>query len=251
MARVIVVPPAAPYPRAVAAPVLDAEIQPGFGGDRVWDFVVGVLDRAGYVGIFLLMFLENVFPPIPSELVMPMAGYHAASRDRSLVFTVLSGTAGSLAGAGFWYAVGRAVGRDGLAQFAARHGRWLTLNPAGVERAFDRFDRHAGAAVFWARLVPALRTLISAPAGAAHMPLATFVVYSALGTTLWSTALTVAGFVLRTRFEAVETVLNPISTVIVVGLVGWYLYRVVRFDPAYRGSHARADWSDRDQRSRP
>ena len=93
------------------------------------DWTVQFLDRAGYLGVALLMLAENVFPPIPSELVMPMAGFAAARGDLGFVGVVLAGAAGSLAGAFFWYGVGRWVGCARLKRWAAQHGRWLTLAP--------------------------------------------------------------------------------------------------------------------------
>ena len=195
----------------------------------MFDWIVRVLRDTGYVGVALLMFLENVFPPIPSELIMPLAGFAAARGERSLVVVVISGTIGSLAGAFFWYWAGRKLGRRRIEQFAARHGRWLTLCPPDVRRAADWFDRHGGRAVLIGRLVPAVRSVISVPAGIAHMGLNRFAVYSALGTTAWTFLLAAAGYLLEGQYHRTADYLNPISNVVLGAIVLWYLWRVAKF----------------------
>ena len=151
----------------------------------MFDWMIELIERGGYLGIVALMFLENLFPPIPSELIMPSAGFQASQGSLSLAGVMLAGTAGSLCGALFWYAVGRYAGENRLKRWASRHGRWLTLTPEDVDRADDWFDRHNAAAVFFGRLLPTIRTLISIPAGLFEMPPGPFLLYSALGTGLW------------------------------------------------------------------
>ena len=131
----------------------------------MFEKIVQFLEEAGYLGIALLMFLENLFPPIPSELIMPLAGFEAARGTKSLPLVILSGSAGSIAGALFWYYVGKWIGARRLKAWAGRHGRWLTLKPSEVDKVDAWFDRHCAEAVFLGRLVPTVRTLISVPAG--------------------------------------------------------------------------------------
>jgi membrane protein DedA with SNARE-associated domain len=203
----------------------------------MFDWIVRVLTQTGYFGVALLMFLENVFPPIPSELIMPLAGFTAARGELSLALVIVAGTLGSLSGAFFWYWVGRKLGRARVERFAARHGRWLTLCPPDIERAFDWFERHGGRAVLIGRVVPAVRSMISVPAGIAHMELQRFATYSALGTALWTALLTAAGYLLEGQYDRVGAYLNPVSNVVFGALVLWYLWRVVTFG---RRSHADA-----------
>ncbi len=193
--------------------------------DRITGFVV----RSGYSGVFLLMLAENVVPPIPSELIMPLAGFTAARGQLNFFLVILAGTAGSLLGAVFWYYVGKRLGLKRLKHLAARHGRWVTLCPEDVDRADDWFGRHGASAVFFGRLVPTVRTLISVPAGIAGMPLPSFLAWSSLGTGLWTTLLAGAGYLLQSQYERVADYLNPVSTAVVILVVGWYLYRVVTF----------------------
>ena len=195
----------------------------------MFDWITGFVRQAGYVGVFLLMLAENVVPPIPSELIMPLAGFAAARGHLSIPLVVLAGTAGSLLGALFWYVLGRRLGLERLKRLAAGHGRWLTLSPDDVARADDWFGRHGGKAVFFGRLVPTVRTLISVPAGINGMPLPSFFAWSALGTLIWTALLAGAGFLLQSQYELVADYLNPASTVLIALAVAWYLYRVVTF----------------------
>jgi len=193
----------------------------------LFDWVTSFVEGWGYLGIALLMLAENVFPPIPSEVVMPLAGFTAAEGDLNLFLVMLAGSVGSLAGAFFWYYVGKLVGCDGLKRFTRRHGRWLTLSTKEIDKADRWFDRHGGKAVLVGRLVPAVRTLISVPAGIAEMPRRTFLLYSAVGTVAWTAFLAVCGFLLESRYDAVAAYVNPVSNVVVGIMVAWYLYRVV------------------------
>lgn len=195
----------------------------------MFDFITSLIDRIGPLGVGLLMLLENVFPPIPSELIMPLAGFNAAQGKMGLVTVILAGTIGSVLGALFWYAIGRAVGPRRLREFAARHGRWLTIEPVDVDRAQGWFDRHGNMAVFFGRMIPAIRTLISIPAGIAEMPVWRFLAWSTLGSLGWSTLLAGAGYLLEGAYTRVEGWVNPVSTLVVVGFVAIYAYRVVTF----------------------
>jgi membrane protein DedA with SNARE-associated domain len=195
----------------------------------MFDWITGLVEQTGYLGIALLMLAENVFPPIPSELIMPMAGFAAARGELALVGVLLAGTAGSLAGALFWYHIGRRVGLERLRRWAGRHGRWLTTSPEELDGAAAWFDRHCGKAVLVGRLIPAVRTLISVPAGVAGMPVARFLAYSAAGTALWTALLAAAGYLLEDQYRRVGDYLNPVSDVILGLIVLGYLYRVATF----------------------
>lgn len=197
----------------------------------MFDWITALIDRIGPLGVGLLMFLENIFPPIPSELIMPLAGFNAAQGRMGLAAAILAGTVGSVAGAWVWYGIGRAIGAERLRRLAARHGRWLTVTPHEIDRAQAWFDRNGGAAVFLGRLVPAVRTLISIPAGIARMEPLRFLLWSTLGSLGWTTLLATAGWLLQGAYGRVEAWVNPVSTVVVVGIVALYLYRVATFRP--------------------
>ena len=196
----------------------------------MFDWIVSIVTTTGYAGVALLMFAENVFPPIPSELIMPLAGFASARGELSLVGTILAGTAGSLVGLMLWYEAGRRVGLERLERFCARHGRWIGLSPGDVDVANGWFSRHGGPAVLFGRLVPTVRTLISVPAGFARMGRVRFLLWSAVGTGAWTTLLAGLGYVLADRYERVIDWVNPVANVVVVVLVAGYLYRVATFD---------------------
>jgi membrane protein DedA with SNARE-associated domain len=166
-----------------------------------------------------LTFLENVFPPIPSELVIPLAGYVAAQGGLRLPLVIVTASAGSVAGAAVWYWIGRSVGERRLREWVDRHGKWLTLSGTDVDRAQRWFSRHGNAAVFFGRLVPGVRTLVSLPAGFTRMPALPFLVYSALGTIVWTAALAYAGVALQSNFTIVGDYIDIVTNV-VLGVIG-------------------------------
>lgn len=204
----------------------------------MFDWITGLLDRTSYVGVFLLTLLENVFPPIPSELIMPLAGFTAAKGQVSLPLVVLAGTLGSLVGTLAWYYLGRRLGKDRLRTFAARHGRWLTLSPHNLDRAEIWFERHGAKAVFIGRLVPGVRTLVSVPAGLVGMALPSFLAWTALGTVAWTTLLAGAGYLLESQYGRVADWVNPASNVVLGVIAAGYIYRVATFRHASDAAEA-------------
>ena len=197
----------------------------------MFEWITGLLESGGAWAIFALMLLENIFPPIPSELIMPLAGFNAARGGTPLWLAVLAGGLGSLAGAYLWYLVGRAFGAHRLRRLIARHGRWLTLTLSEFEVAEGWFQRHGRKIVFLGRFVPTVRTLISIPAGIERMPQAQFLLFTALGSFIWSGGLALAGYLLEDQYERVEHWINPVSTAVVVGIIALYVWRVIRWKP--------------------
>jgi len=185
----------------------------------MFNWITGIIGRLGYVGVAGLTFLENVFPPIPSELVIPLAGYVAAQGDMRLLLVIAGASVGSLAGAVVWYWIGRSVGERRLRAWVDRHGKWLTLSGKDVDKAQQWFSRHGNAAVFFGRLVPGVRTFVSLPAGFARMPVLPFVMYSALGTIIWTAALAFAGVALQSNFTIVGDYINVVTN-IMLGVIG-------------------------------
>lgn len=188
-----------------------------------------LISKGGYPGIVLLTFLETIFPPLPSELFMPLAGFVASRGTLSLPGVIAAGTLGSLAGAWFWYAVGRAIGLDRARELAARHGRWLTLHPRDIDRGNAWFERHGGAVVLFGRMVPAIRSVVSVPAGIAHMPVARFLALSAIGTVIWTSLLMTAGYKLGADYGRVAVWAEPFSNLVIAFLIGIYVVRLIRF----------------------
>jgi membrane protein DedA with SNARE-associated domain len=197
----------------------------------VASWIESIVETMGVSGVALLMFLENVFPPIPSELIMPLAGYAASQGKAGIVPVILAGTLGSLAGATFWYVLGRLVDHEWMKGFADRHGRWITMTRREVEKADDWFDTYGHHAVLFGRLIPTVRTLISIPAGLSEMPLRRFLVYSGIGTAIWTAMLTLVGYALGNQYAHLENWIDPISTAVLVLIALIYVWRVVTFRP--------------------
>lgn len=196
----------------------------------MFDWIVDIISAMGPVGVGIVMFLENVFPPISSELVMPLAGFIVAHEGGSLALILVAGTIGALAGAVLWYWIGRWLGEERLRVLAERYGRWFTMTPDEFDQATDWFRRHGTKAVLIGRMIPTVRTLISVPAGVSGMPFGPFLLYSAIGTFGWTLFLGLSGYILESQYERVQDWLNPVSTAVVIGIVGWYLWRVISYD---------------------
>jgi len=196
-------------------------------GKYVFDWITETVSQGGYVGITLMMLAENIFPPIPSELIMPLAGFVAAKGQLNPVLVVLAGTLGSVLGALPWYYAGLWLGEQRVCAFAARHGRWLTLGEKEIGQAIRWFERHGRIAVLIGRLVPTVRTLISLPAGMARMPLLPFLVYSSIGTLAWTAALAAAGYLLQSEYQRVSGYVDHVSKAIIGLIVLIYVWRVL------------------------
>ena len=193
-----------------------------------------IIESFSYPGIMLLMLLENVFPPIPSELIMPLAGFLTTNGHLTLGGLIAAGTLGSVAGAIVLYYVGRQIGGERLRAWSDRHGRWVGLSRADLDKSDEWFKRHGGKTVLLGRLVPGVRSLISIPAGVSKMDLRVFLVYTTLGSAGWTATLAYAGRLLGNKYEQVEHVIGPVSTVIVVGIIVTLVIRGFRQRPTAR-----------------
>lgn len=192
------------------------------------DWVIGMIEQFGYLGIALLMVAENLFPPLPSELIMPFAGFLAARGDLNPALVVASGALGSLLGALPWYYAGRRVGVDRLKDLAGRHGRWIALTPDEIDRGQHLFETRGPVVLVLGRLVPALRTVVALPAGLAGMGAVPFMLWTLLGSALWSGLLTLAGYLLESQYEKISGWMNPVSTGIFAVIAIVYVVRIVR-----------------------
>ena len=190
-------------------------------------WVMEIIYSTGYMGIVMLMFAENVFPPIPSEIIMPLAGFMIADGKFTFFGVIIAGTVGSVLGSLPLYFAGRGFGEEHLKELADRHGRWLTVSALHIERAKKWFDKYGGWALLLGRLIPGIRSLISIPAGLSRMNTSLFLIYSTIGMAVWTTILASLGYFLRANFIKVEEYLNPISYVVVGGLIILYIYRVI------------------------
>ena len=190
---------------------------------------MNLIASTGYFGIVFLMFVENVFPPIPSEFIMPLAGFMVTDEKFSLVGVIVAGTLGSVLGALPLYYLGAKLGEERLKRFATRHGRWLTFSPEDVDKSKEWFERHGAKAVLFCRLVPGVRSFISIPAGFNRMNLASFLFFTTVGAGVWTSLLAYAGYVLGTNFRRIGEYLD-IATYIIFGtIIVFYLWRVLNY----------------------
>jgi membrane protein DedA with SNARE-associated domain len=185
----------------------------------------------GYLGVFLLMVLENVIPPVPSEVIMGVGGIAAGQGKMNFVLLVLVGTLGCAIGNLFWWEIGRRYGYERLKPMVDRWGRWLTMEWEDVERLRRFFDRWGGITVFVFRFMPIGRTVISIPAGLMHMPFWRFVLYTTAGSLVWNAILVGVGFWLGTTFETIDHWIAPGVTALVVVALAGYVWRVATWKP--------------------
>ncbi len=196
------------------------------------DWIIHLVDATGYWGVAFLMLLETVFPPIPSEVIMTVAGVSAARGNMNFAGVVASGTAGAMVGNWLWFWLAMKVGELQLRRIVEKYGRWLTLDWQEIERGDALFRRHGAVIVLVARMLPTFRSLISIPAGLFGMSHRQFLVFSTIGTAGWSAALAGAGYFLGSQFDDVERIIGPLSTFIMAAIILGYFWRLWRWKPA-------------------
>lgn len=196
---------------------------------QVSAWVLVIMAKFGYLGIIFAMFAENVFPPIPSELIMPAAGFAVARGDLNLILVILAGTLGSVLGALPLYYLGRLLNEDRLMVFTQKYGKYVFVKPSDIRSSSVWFDKHGSKAVFFGRMVPGIRSFISIPAGMSKMPILPFLVFTALGSSIWTSLLTVAGYYFGENYEVIEIMLAPYSKgfllLAVVIIIAWFIKR--------------------------
>lgn len=198
------------------------------------DWIIKLIEDAGYLGVGFLMFLETVFPPIPSEIIMSVSGLAAAKGKMDITAVIASGTVGAMLGNYFWYLLARVIGVERFKPLIVRWGRYLTLDWHEIEKAEKLFGTQGWAIVFFGRMLPTLRSLISIPAGLLHMRLSTFVIWSTIGTAGWTALLGLAGYTMGKNFEDIDAFVGPVATAVMVVIVIGYIWRLITWKP-YQG----------------
>ncbi len=196
------------------------------------EWVISLIEGGGYWGILLLMALENIVPPIPSELIMGVAGIAMAHGRMDFAPVLLAGTLGSTLGNYVLFLMADCLGYERLKPFVDRWGRWLTMEWRDIERAGQFFRRHGRWVVFVMRFMPMFRSIVSVPAGLAHMRHLTFLIYTAAGAAIWNTILIMAGSWLGRRFSEAETWIGWATVVFAVIAAVWYFWRVFTWQPS-------------------
>ena len=192
------------------------------------DWIISIMEQLGYFGIALLMFLDNVFPPIPSEVIMPSAGFAASKGQLLLSGVIIAGSIGSLVAAALLYWIGRKIPNQSLFNWVDRYGKYLFIKSEDVKKALDWFEKYGHRVVFFGRMVPAVRSLISIPAGMSHMPFWKFMLYSSVGTIIWTTFLACVGYYFGNNIELMQQIFSRVGYVIiaiVLILVAYFFYK--------------------------
>lgn len=195
------------------------------------EWALRIIGTLGYPGLGLVMLLENVFPPIPSEIVLPLAGWLTLGEDAkfTLLGVTIVGALGSVAGAYFFYGIGRWFDERRVRYLLQRFGKWFMLSESDLDTTLDWFERYGEYVIFFGRMVPIVRSLISVPAGLAKMNIPRFTVYTAIGTALWSFLLAFAGRLLGESWPIVSEIINQYEHVVlilgVLAVAGFFGYR--------------------------
>ncbi|MGB7251177.1 MAG: DedA family protein [Phormidesmis sp.] len=200
--------------------------------ENVLAWVTHMVTVFGYWGIAFMMFLENLIPPIPSELIMPLAGFAASRGEMNLQVAIAFGSAGSLLGALLWYYVGWYLGLERLKALLDRYGHWVGLSSADLDNAQRWFIKRGPWTVGLCRMIPGIRTYVSIPAGVTRMALVPFLLYSTVGTILWTAFLTMSGYWLGSEYERIGAWMAPVAKVVSIVVIAvtliWFIKRVMR-----------------------
>jgi alkaline phosphatase len=181
-----------------------------------------------YLTISFAMFLENIVPPIPSEIIMPLGGFFVYQQKLNFYILVLCGLLGTILGSLPWYYLGRLVNEKRLSNFLEKKGRYLGISSNDLNKSKRWFDKYGVSLVFWGRLVPGIRTLISVPAGIELMPLRKFLIWTTLGSLIWVVLLTYAGYLFGENYPIIETYLDQIKYILKPILILILLYFFIR-----------------------
>lgn len=192
------------------------------------EWVTDLIQQSGHFGVFMLMFLENVFPPIPSEIILPLAGFMVSSGEFNFLALLASSTAGAVAGAVFWYYIGLKLGQKRVEKWVNRHSRLLAMTPKDYRKTEAFFIRHSGKSVFFGRMIPTFRSLISIPAGIFAMNLKRFLIFTTAGTLIWNGLLISAGYALQDEYTRISEPVNSFATIIIFSIFALYVIRLVQ-----------------------
>ncbi|HZG75841.1 MAG TPA: DedA family protein [Paenibacillus sp.] len=192
-------------------------------------WIAEVMDAYGYLGIFLLIALENVFPPIPSEVILTFGGFMTTSTDLTVPGVIAFATVGSIVGAVILYGIGRVLSAERLESIVAKYGKVLRLKPEDIRKADAWFDKYGPWAVFFGRLVPLVRSLISIPAGMSGMRILPFLLLTTIGSVIWNTALVCVGAAVGDSWDTIVGYMDIYSNIVYAGLALAFLAAAIWF----------------------
>lgn len=193
-------------------------------------FILHIIEQFGYFGVFFLILLENVFPPIPSEVILLFSGFFSTYTNLSVLYMIVASTLGSFLGAIILYYIGKIFNKERLKKIVnGRLGKILFLKENDIDKADEWFDNKGNKSVFFCRFVPIVRSLISIPAGMSEMPMGKFIIYTICGSMIWNTVLICLGYRLGSNWGYVLTILDKYQIIVIVILVIIFGYVIIKF----------------------
>ena len=181
------------------------------------EFILTIMEQFGYIGVFLLIAIENIFPPIPSEVILLLGGFMTTYTKLNIVIMIIAATLGSILGAIVLYYIGKIFNKDRLKKIiSGKIGKILRLKNSDIDKADKWFDTKGNKTVFFCRFIPIVRSLISIPAGMSEMPMGKFLVYTTFGSLIWNTVLVVIGSIVGENWTSILTIFDTYSSIVVV-----------------------------------
>ena len=194
------------------------------------DLIIEIMNNFGYIGVFLLIAIENVFPPIPSEVILLFGGFMTTFTNMNIIGVIIASTLGSLLGAIILYYIGKILNKERLKKIiTSKPGKLLRLTPEDIDKADKWFDTKGNKTVFFCRFIPVIRSLISIPAGMSEMPMKKFLIYTTVGSLIWNSALTIAGSIVGENWTDILAIMDQYSHIIVIILAILFIIAIIVF----------------------
>ena len=194
------------------------------------NFIIEIMNSYGYIGICLLILLENVFPPIPSEVILTFGGFMTVNSNLSIIGVIITSTIGSVLGALILYYLGKILNKERLIKIVkSKYGKLLRVKPKDIESADEWCDTKGNKTIFFCRFIPIVRSLISIPAGMSEMPIFKFIVYTLFGSLIWNTGLVLVGAFAGNKRNLILSIINEVSHIILILLIIIVVIFIYRF----------------------
>lgn len=195
---------------------------------QITNWILSFLEAGGYLGIVILIALENIFPPLPSEIILPLTGFLVEQDKFSFLGALFAATLGSVLGALLLYFLSRALGEQRVYAFVKQYGGFLGITKDDIKKSITWFHKHGGKLVFFGRVIPTIRSVVSIPAGLADMKLQKFIIYTALGSALWNGVLIAIGWQLGERWQEIQKYTKVLEYIVWVAVVIGVLWLIRR-----------------------
>ncbi len=197
------------------------------------DLIIEIMNNFGhfgYIGVFLLITIENIFPPIPSEVILLFGGFMTTYSSMNVIGVIIASTLGSVLGAIILYYIGKILNKERLKKIiTSKPGKLLRLKPEDIDKADEWFDSKGNKTVFFCRFVPVIRSLISIPAGMSEMPMKKFLIYTTAGSLIWNAALTIAGSIVGENWTSIVEIMDSYSHIAVIVLAIIFIIAIIVF----------------------